>query len=65
LYVVRINRHNKWNDSRPCFYCVDIMKEHGIQKLTYSTENHYETVKLSSYKANKGSEGYSYIESMT
>lgn len=40
------------------------MKKHGIQKITYSTEDHYQTVKLSNYKAKKGSEGYDYIESM-
>ena len=46
-------------------YCTEIMKKHGIHKITYSTENHYETMKLSNYNAKKGSEGYSYIESMT
>jgi hypothetical protein len=40
------------------------MKAHGITKITYSTDNHYETMKLSDYTARKGSEGYSYIESM-
>jgi len=65
LYVVRINKHNKWNDSRPCVYCTEIMKKHGINKITYSTENYFETMKLSDYTAKKGSEGYSYIESMT
>ena len=40
------------------------MKAHGIHKITYSTENHYETMKLSTYKARKGSEGYDYIESI-
>ena len=41
------------------------MKKHGVQKITYSTENHYETMKLCNYTARKGSEGYSFIESMT
>lgn len=42
------------------------MREHGISKITYSTEEHdYETMKLSRYIPRKGSHGYSFIESMT
>jgi deoxycytidylate deaminase len=39
LLVIRINKHNKICNARPCYECLDIMKKYNINKVYYSTDN--------------------------
>ena len=39
ILVVRINHLEELVDSKPCIMCVHAMKENGINKVYYSTDN--------------------------
>ena len=39
IVVIRINKNNELIDSKPCTHCVFVMKEHGIRKVSYSTND--------------------------
>ena len=63
LYIVRLNRDNELKDSRPCVNCYHKIKELGIKKVIYSTEDScIECKKVSEYYTDKSSLGYSYIQ---
>ena len=63
LYIVRLNKDNELKDSRPCVNCYQKIKELGIKKVIYSTEDScIECKKVSEYYTDKSSLGYSYIQ---
>ena len=37
MYVVRINAKGELTESKPCSHCVEVLREYGIRKITYST----------------------------
>lgn len=46
IYVYRITKGNNQGLSKPCKTCFDFIKKCGIKKVYYSTEFHWETIKL-------------------
>ena len=38
LLVIRINAHGELTESKPCSHCVEVLKEYGIRKVSYSTK---------------------------
>lgn len=46
IYVYRITIGNNQGLSKPCKNCLDFIKKHGIVKIYYSTENHWESIEL-------------------
>ena len=50
LYIVRIDSKGELRDSRPCLSCFNKLKELGIKKVIYSTQDsNIESKKLSEY----------------
>lgn len=39
LIVIRINRHNKTTNSKPCVGCQGILKQFNVGEVWYSTDN--------------------------
>lgn len=37
LLVIRVNGNGELSNSKPCVYCIDLMKRIGIYKVYYST----------------------------
>ena len=38
LLVIRINAQGELTESKPCSHCVEVLKEYGIRKVSYSTK---------------------------
>lgn len=62
IYLVRLNRHDELNESRPCIHCCAVLREFGIKKVVYTTDTHYESVKLIHYIPRRNTMGYNYIK---
>jgi deoxycytidylate deaminase len=39
IVVIRINSHDEITNSKPCSHCVEVMRNFGIRKVTYSTND--------------------------
>ena len=46
IYVVRVNQLNEFRNSAPCPMCQAALKFVGVKRVFYSTDNHFEMVKL-------------------
>ncbi|NIA10719.1 MAG: hypothetical protein GWP10_13575 [Nitrospiraceae bacterium] len=40
IYVIRLNKNNKFRNSRPCKYCLRYLKYVGIKKVFYSIDKY-------------------------
>ena len=41
LYIWRLNKNNKYCNSRPCEMCMKFIKDVGIKKIIYTTDDNY------------------------
>lgn len=41
IYVYREDKNGNVKRAKPCKYCMKILKEYGVRKVYYSTENGY------------------------
>lgn len=39
LYIVRISENDEYKNSAPCNMCVNILKQHNVKMIIYSTDN--------------------------
>jgi deoxycytidylate deaminase len=65
LYIVRIDGKGELRDSRPCLSCFNKLKELGIKKVIYSTQDSkIESKKMSEYHTDRPSFGYKFINNL-
>ena len=44
IYVARVNKHGEDRDSEPCPRCLNLINEHGIKRVIYTTQTGREYV---------------------
>tara|TARA_Y100000748_G_scaffold274341_1_gene249379 strand:+ start:199 stop:408 length:210 start_codon:yes stop_codon:yes gene_type:complete len=62
LYIVRVGTYGELKDSRPCLNCFNTIKNLGIKKIIYSTnDSSIVSQKVCDYHTESPSLGYKFI----
>ena len=49
LYIVRINKKEELRSSAPCVDCYEMLKQHGVKKIVYSTGTGFQKTNIKDF----------------